>query len=657
MKRNIAELILALPRSSKRLIALTVDTLFCILAVWFAFFLRLGEFNFINSSIVWAIIISVTFALPIFVVSGLYRAIFRYAGWPAILTVAKAMVAYSILYAGVITLIGLDGIPRTIGLIQPQLLFFMVAGSRIIVRFWLGGLYRTQLKRTKLPRALIYGAGYAGRQLATAMNNSPEMKIFGFLDDDRSLQNQIVNGKLVFPPSHLESLISQKAITHILLALPSVKRWRRNEILKNLDRHHLAVRTLPSMNDLAHGRVSISNLRELDIEDLLGRDPVEPDILLMEKNCLDKTVMITGAGGSIGSELCTQIINLRPKRVLLVEISEYALYSIHKKLEDNLLDKRSGAKCSIIPLIGSVQDYDRMHELMNLWKPETVYHAAAYKHVPMVEYNLVEGLKNNVLGTIVCAEVASTHRVSDFVLISTDKAVNPTNVMGASKRLAELYLQSMAKSDSSKTCFSIVRFGNVLGSSGSVIPRFRDQIKKGGPITLTHQEITRFFMTIQEAAQLVIQAGAMAKGGDVFVLNMGEPVKIYDLAKRMIELSGLSIRDKNNPDGDIEIDITGLRPGEKLFEELLLGDDPLATKHSLIMRAQDPSMELIEIKRKIELLKEALANNEITIILDQLKELVKGYKPKDEIVDWAYTEQLQFDSDNDESPISRTASE
>lgn len=648
--RQASRPVLALPRYVKRLIALSVDVSLCVLTVWLAFYLRLGEFVSLSGTAFWAAAISVAFALPVFVALGLYRAIFRYSGWPAMVAVSRAIVVYGLLYASAITAIGIPPvIPRTVGLIQPLLLFFAVGGSRALARYWLGGLYQSQLRVSALPKALVYGAGSAGRQLVSALENSFEMRVVGFLDDDDRLHGHALNGQPIFSPDDLADLIEPKGVTHVLLAIPSASRRRRNEILKKMGKHHVAVRTLPSLTDLAEGRVTTSDLRDLDIDDLLGREAVAPNHILLAKNISSKVVLVTGAGGSIGSELCRQIIKLKPKKLLLVEMSEYALYAIHTELEgmrENLEDART---ICIVPLLASVQDKDRMLEIMGTWQPDTVYHAAAYKHVPLVEHNLAEGVKNNVIGTLTTAQVAIEKGVSDFVLISTDKAVRPTNVMGASKRLAELCLQALfaLNAKTGKTKLSMVRFGNVLDSSGSVIPRFRKQIRDGGPITLTHPEITRYFMTIPEAAQLVIQAGAMAKGGDVFVLDMGEPMKIADLARRMVELSGLSVRDETNPDGDIEIIVTGLRPGEKLYEELLLGNDPQPTVHPKIQRAQDPFIPWDKLETDLNTLKILLSHNNVEVILTLLQKLVTGYQPSSEVVDWVFAEQMQFSASSE----------
>ncbi|EWS65920.1 UDP-N-acetyl-alpha-D-glucosamine C6 dehydratase [Hydrogenophaga sp. T4] len=545
------------------------------------------------------------------------------------MTVIKAIGVYGLLYATVFTAIGVFGVPRTIGLIQPMLLLIAVGASRLLARFWLGGLYQNQLKVASLPRVLIYGAGNAGRQLAMAMANSHEMRVIGFMDDDDRLHGHLLNGLTIYSPADLPGLVSNLGVTTVLMAIPSASRRRRNEMITEMLQAHVQVRTLPSVNELAQGRVGISDLRELDIDDLLGREPVSPNHILLGKNIVGKVVLVTGAGGSIGSELCRQILAIGPATLLLIEHSEFALYAIHQELEDKL----SELNTELVPLLASVRDEARMREIMVTWKPDTLYHAAAYKHVPLVEHNPIEGIKNNTWGTLTAARIAAEQGVADFVLISTDKAVRPTNIMGASKRLAEMVLQALADT-MPQTRFSMVRFGNVLGSSGSVVPKFRRQIRDGGPITLTHPDITRYFMTIPEAAQLVIQAGAMAKGGDVFVLDMGQPVRIKDLAERMVELSGLSLIDDDNPDGDIEIQITGLRPGEKLFEELLIGDNPKPTSHARIMKAHEEYLAWPLLALQLDALEAALERADMTTMQDLLVQLVSGYAPNDEAVDW-----------------------
>ncbi len=637
---KLAVPVLALPRTAKRIVALMVDLSLCVLTVWLAYFLRLGEFISFTGQrewaqgALWAGAASVGIALPIFIVSGLYRAIFRYSGWPALLAVARAVGVYGLLYAAVFAAIGVPGVPRTVGIIQPILLLLFVGASRALARVWLGSQYLSILKHASRPKVLIYGAGNSGRQLAGAMANSYEIKVVGFLDDDDRLHGHVLNGLPIYNPADLPNLVSTLTVSDVLLAIPSVSRRRRNEILSQIRSAHVSVRTLPSVAELAQGKVSISDLRELDIDDLLGREPVMPNHILLAMNVRSKVVMVTGAGGSIGSELCRQILAVGPSKLLLIEQSEFALYAIHQELEE----KQTNHTTTLVPLLASVQDDDRIHEIMSTWHPDTVYHAAAYKHVPLVEHNPAEGIKNNVLGTLRTAQAAAENGVSDFVLISTDKAVRPTNIMGASKRLAEMALQALAASTSG-TKFSMVRFGNVLGSSGSVVPKFRQQIRDGGPITLTHPEITRYFMTIPEASQLVIQAGAMAKGGDVFVLDMGQSVKIMDLARRMIELSGLTVTDEQTPDGDIEIEITGLRPGEKLYEELLIGNNPKPTSHSRIMKAHEECVPWEELEGKLKSLEMALNVNDVGVIRLMMEKLGAGYTPNGEIVDWVHLEQ------------------
>jgi FlaA1/EpsC-like NDP-sugar epimerase len=654
--------VLALPRSVKRLIVLGLDIAFCMLSAWLAFYLRLGVLEPLSVPVVWTSAVSVVVALPIFISSGLYRAIFRYSGLPAMVAVGRAMLLYALVYASVFTFYGVQGVPRTVGFIQPMLLLLFVGASRAAARVWLGGLYHQQLRKASLPQTLIYGAGNAGRQMALAMTNSPEIRVVGFLDDDDRLHAHVLNGLPIYNPADLEEVLAQTHVTDVLLAVPSASRQRRNEILKMLTPHKVAVRTLPGLGDLATGKVSLSDIRELDIDDLLGREPVKPNGLLLNLNTHGKTVLVTGAGGSIGSELCRQILKTNPHQLLMVDMSEFALYRIHQELHDT-------PNVEIVPLLASVCDEVRMHEIMDTWKPHTVYHAAAYKHVPMVEHNPAEGVRNNVWGTRTCAEAAIRNGVRNFVLISTDKAVRPTNIMGATKRLAEMVLQALTEANpavtsqvgttpKARTTLSMVRFGNVLGSSGSVVPLFREQIKSGGPITLTHEEITRYFMTIPEAAQLVIQAGAMGTGGDVFVLDMGQSVKIMDLARRMVELSGLTVCDPEHPDGDIEIEVTGLRPGEKLYEELLIGDNPKPTQHSRIMKAHEQYLPWVKLEQLLVALGFAVGANDVPVIRGLLKQMVSGYNPSGDVVDWVHlAQEREVDSEEVDEPIELEAKE
>jgi FlaA1/EpsC-like NDP-sugar epimerase len=639
--KSASDYLLDFSRPAKQAIAVSFDVVLCLVSVWLAFSLRLEVWSAWSSAHSVAFMVSVVLALPVFIAHGLYRAIFRYSGLPALLSILKAVSVYGVLYSVVFTVVTVSEVPRAVGVLQPIFVLLGVAFSRALGRLWLGGFYRGRLARQLLPRVLIYGAGSAGRQLAAALKTSPEVVLVGYVDDDDRLHGHVLNGLKIHNPENLLGVVNGQQITQVYLAIPSASRARRNEILEAVRAAHVQVRTLPGLLDLAEGRVHVSDLRELDIEDLLGRDPVPPSRALLAKNITGKVVMVTGAGGSIGSELCRQIVQLSPSALLLVELTEFALYAIEQELQGQMAT--AGVQVSLLPLLANVRDESRMDEILRTWKPHTVYHAAAYKHVPLVEHNPAEGVKNNVLGTLNTAKLAAKHGVADFVLISTDKAVRPTNVMGTSKRLAEMVLQAQAaamQQAGAKTCFSMVRFGNVLGSSGSVVPLFRRQIKDGGPITLTDERITRYFMTIPEAAQLVIQAGAMASGGDVFVLDMGEPVKIIDLAKRMVELSGLGLKDEANPNGDIEIHVTGLRPGEKLYEELLIGDNPLPTSHTRIMKAHEDFLPWIELQSKLTALGVALDANDVPLIRTQLKNLVPGYQPDGDVVDWVWAENL-----------------
>ena len=631
-----------LPRGIKILIAIIFDAICCILSIWIAYYLRLGEFSpFLKITGV-ASLLSLLFSIPIFTFFGLYKAIFRYSGLRSLFAVIKAIFCYAFIFFGFILQTKIPGIPRTIGLIQPLILLIFIGSWRMILAYFLSGGYQKQFYRNNIQNVLVYGAGEAGRQLFKAMQGSNVINIKGFIDDDISKQGYYVDEKPVISNDRLKKFISYNNISLILLAIPSVGRSRRNEIIKNLRYLNIEVRTIPSISDLAKGDASITDFFALDIDDLLGREEVEASSYLMKKNITGKVILVSGAGGSIGSELCLQSINLNPEKILLIENSEYALYSITSKLNE-IINKLSLRNIEIIPLLANVQDEKRMNNIISIWKPFIIFHAAAFKHVPIVEYNLVEGIKNNSIGSLKLAEVAIKNKTPYFVFISTDKAVRPTNIMGATKRLAEISLQAIfynqvkGLKNNKFTKISIVRFGNVLESSGSVIPKFREQIKKGGPITLTDLKITRYFMTIKEAAQLVIQSSAMAKGGEVFLLDMGNPVKIYDLALKMIELTGHSLKDEFNPYGDIEIKLTGLRPGEKLYEELLLSGNPCPTKHSKIFRSKEPYIKWNELEPKLNYLKIYLKDNDHRNLLRILKEIVKDYSPEKGIVDYTFT--------------------
>jgi len=631
---KLTMLVLQLPRPIKRLIVLLVDSAICLLSVYFSFYLRVGEWVPIFSQSGWkpllALEASILFSLPLFLAFGLYREIFRYSGWFALLTLLRAMCLYAFIFAVIFTVIGIEGVPRTVGLIQPIVLVMLVGASRAFASYWLSNSYRKQLKLSAVPHVLIYGAGDAGRQLMGALSHSYEMQVVGFLDDDPKLQGSTLGGRRIYSPERLIDLTASLDVSEVLLAIPSASRFRRNQIIKLMRDAKVGIQTLPSMSDLASGKISTQDLRSLDIDDLLGRELVLPNSDLLTKNSFSKTVMVTGAGGSIGGELCRQIMEQAPKTLLLVEQSEYALYQIHHEISTRI-ENHGGLNVQIVPLLASVTNPDRMRIIVGEWQPDVIYHAAAYKHVPLVEANVVEGIRNNTIGTLTVAQIAIELGVPHFILISTDKAVRPTNVMGASKRLAEMILQALAQS-ASKTKFSMVRFGNVLNSSGSVVPKFRQQIKDGGPVTVTDLRMTRYFMTIPEAAQLVIQAGALATGGDVFLLDMGEPVKIVDLARRMIELSGLDVKDAQNLEGDIEIEEIGLRPGEKLYEELLIDGNPEKTIHPRVFKSHEDFLPWSELELKVQQISQAIEKNDDQALIALLKELVSGYKPEHHLV-------------------------
>ena len=554
MKKELLEL----PRWVKQFAAMLIDVVCALLATWLAFSLRLDEWHALIAEQKMAYILAVALSIPIFFQYGVYKTVLRFTGAHTLALMSKAVGIYGVLYFTAIFMLASPYIYRSIGLVQPIIMFILMALARVAASLALGFRSYGNNGRPVLGTLLIYGAGHSGMQIASALRQSGQYFLAGYIDDSTQYQGSNINGLMVYPPKEIGRLIDTHGVTDILLAMPSIDRARRNAILSDLRELQVHVRSLPDLVDLAQGHVTVLDMKELDPDDLLGREPVAPNRELIEKNILGKTVLISGAGGSIGSELCRQILQVVPKQLLLLDHSEFGLYAIESELRAQL-NANPQLKTELIPLLGNVRDAARLETIFTKWKIDTVYHAAAYKHVPLVEHNPSEGLQNNVLGTLNLAQAAKKHHTANFVLISTDKAVRPTNVMGATKRFAELVLQALANQENSSTCFSMVRFGNVLGSSGSVVPLFREQIKAGGPVTLTHAEVTRYFMTIPEAAQLVIQAGAMAKGGEVFVLDMGQPVKIYDLAKRMVELSGLSVKNPETGTGDIEIEVTGLR--------------------------------------------------------------------------------------------------
>lgn len=615
--------ILNLSRDNKKLLIMVIDSFAVILILIFSFKVRLGFEYFPNNELLLIILGAPIIAIPVFIHFGLYRSIIRYIGFNTLWVVVQSVSLYAILWSvlGFMTAIGV--IPRSVIVINWLLSILVIGGMRMVARWLISGLQNTN--HTK--NVLIYGSGSAGRQLAIALTQSDEYFPVAFIDDLPDKYGQSINGLGIFSPNDMENLIKTKKITEILLAMPRISRSRRKKIIDFIGPYNIIVRSLPSFSELAQGKIKIEDLSEININDLLGRDPVKPNNNLLKIKNTDRSVLVTGAGGSIGSELCRQILLLNPKKLILFDVSESSLYQIEQELIGI-----NNSNIEIFPVLGSVLDSNRMKSVLNFYKVETLYHAAAYKHVPLVEYNQSQGILNNSMGTMLTAEAAIDAKVETFVLISTDKAVRPTNTMGASKRVAELIIQALSK-ETNGTSFTMVRFGNVLDSSGSVIPLFKKQIKKGGPVTVTDKNIVRYFMTTSEAVELVIQAGAMSKGGDLFLLDMGDPVRINDLAEKMIQLSGLKLRNAQNPDGDIEIKYVGLRPGEKLYEELLVGGLTSKTENPVIMRAEEEMIEWALLK---PMLKELFENSNK---IDQLKirelllKIVPEFTPQSPVVD------------------------
>jgi FlaA1/EpsC-like NDP-sugar epimerase len=648
MRSNTRTWFIGRQRWTKALILISADIFFSVFALWAALALRWGELYLPNHD-EWILFAAApVIAVPIFIKLGMYRAIIRYIEVRALWTIIQATMLYALVFAFVLYESGIKGIPRTVLPLNGLLMLLLVGGSRFLARWWLGEVYLNlgggrELKIARKKNVLIYGAGNAGVQLASALGYGREFKPVAFIDDDVLLHKQKVNGLRIYPLSSLMSLIARYQVSDVLLAMPSANRARKSEIIRSLEPFAIHVMSMPNLSDIAQGKVTVDALQEVDIADLLGRDAVAPDQILLHANIAGKVVMVTGAGGSIGSELCRQIIGLQPKTLILFEISEFALYAIEKDLLRLLTNTANLQKIQLIPVLGSVTNGNRIEKVCKTFKVQTIYHAAAYKHVPMVERNPGEAVWNNVFGTLQTALVAIKAEVETLVLISTDKAVRPTNTMGATKRFAELILQALSEDHNSPTRFTMVRFGNVLGSSGSVVPLFKEQIARGGPVTVTDERITRYFMTIPEAAQLVIQAGAMGLGGDVFVLDMGEPIRIIDLAKRMIHLSGLEINDSEHPNGDIEISYTGLRPGEKLYEELLIGDNVSETSHNRIMRAQEQIIPWPELEKMLSALGLATKNDDFEQVRAILSQAVAGFVPQCGIEDLLWKQDRRLD--------------
>ena len=621
---RLARRLVSLSRSRKRTLMLVADTVFIPAALWTALLLKSGSWPDGGGASVWLYPAAILASVPIFIRLGLYRAVVRFAG-PRVIVAVVTGVTFSTLVLGLInTLLAEPRIPLSALGIYWALALVYVGGSRILMRNLINA------RHAGTERVVIYGAGAAGAQVAAALRLGGRFDPVAFLDDDASLAGSSVSGIEVFTPAALSKLIEEESVEALLLALPSQSRRRRQEILKSLEAYPLRIMTVPDIADLVSGMARVEDVRDIDAADLLGRDPVPPDESLFDACIRDKVVMVTGAGGSIGSELCRQILRLKPRRLVLFEMSELALYQIDRELRE--LRNREGLELDLTSLLGNAHHKHRVREVIQAFGVQTVYHAAAYKHVPIVEENVIEGIHNNVIATWYTAEASLECGVETFVLISTDKAVNPTNVMGATKRLAEIVLQGL-HDRGGRTRFCMVRFGNVLESSGSVVPLFREQIRHGGPVTVTHPDVIRYFMTIPEASQLVLQAGAMAEGGDVFVLDMGKPVRIADLARRMILLAGYSVRDDRTPDGDIEIRFTGLRPAEKLFEELLIGQSVAGTRHPMIMRAKEHSLPWSRVEEILSSLLVAMGQSDVSTVSQLLRAAVEEYRPHGEIVD------------------------
>jgi len=661
--------LLGMKRKYKRLLQVFTDVLLVWLALWLAFVVRLGIDDLVNplGEHLWLFIAAPLVSIPLFIRFGMYRAVMRYLGNDALWAIAKAVSLSALLLA-----LAVYWYRDTPALVPRSLVFnywwlslIMIGGLRLFMRqYFLGDWYSVGLpipfvgQESGVPKVAIYGAGAAGNQLLNALRMGRLYRPVAFIDDDRNLSGRVIAGLRVYSPKHIQQMIGETGATQILLAIPSASRARRRDVLANLERFPLHVRSVPGIMDLVSGHVKVEDIQEVDIADLLGRDAVEPRTDLFELCIRNQSVMVTGAGGSIGSELCRQILSQRPTTLVLFEHSEFNLYSIHRELEQRL--RREGLNLQLVPILGSIRNPVRLLDVMTTWKVDTVYHAAAYKHVPIVEHNSAEGVLNNVMGTLNTAQAAIQAAVKNFVLISTDKAVRPTNVMGSTKRLAEMVLQALSRETApklfpangvhlvNKTRFTMVRFGNVLGSSGSVIPLFRDQVRRGGPVTVTHPNITRYFMTIPEASQLVIQAGSMGQGGDVFVLDMGKPVKIAELAEKMIHLSGLTVRNEQNPRGDIEIHFSGLRPGEKLYEELLIGDNVTPTEHPMIMRAHEAYLPWEKMYGVLDRLLAAVQQDDFTALREILRETVDGYIPEREIVDLLHVQRLKSGANSSE---------
>ncbi|MFL7023334.1 polysaccharide biosynthesis protein [Enterovibrio norvegicus] len=631
----VLSFILGLSRIYKRLISVFIDLIFVVSSFYAAYWVRIGSIERVHSeNTLYILGATALITIAVFTKLGLYRAVLRYMTFHALAVIGVGTIisAFSV---SILAFYFQTGIPRSVPIIYATFLYLLCSGSRLVIR----SVVVSRAGRRNRKNVLIYGAGTAGRELALALKNSESYRVVAFVDEDITLRNTVMMGITVYDASRVATISEKLGVKQVLLAVPSASRSKRKQILDSLVNLSAEVLTVPEMKDIVEGKAKIDELKDVDIDDLLGRDPVAPQQTLMEANIRDKVVLVTGAGGSIGSELCRQIVRHKPLKLVLLELSEFALYNIDSELRSLVREKDLNVE--VVPLLGTVQRENRLSVIMRSFGVNTVYHAAAYKHVPLVEYNVVEGVRNNVFGTYYAAKAAVEAGVESFVLISSDKAVRPTNVMGTTKRMAELALQALSVEQqitSGKTRFCMVRFGNVLGSSGSVIPLFKKQIAQGGPITVTHPDIIRYFMTIPEAAQLVIQAGSMGKGGDVFVLDMGEPVRIVDLATNLIQLSGLEIKSESNPNGDIEIQYSGLRPGEKLFEELLIGENVEKTAHERISAANERFLPMKKYQTLLKQLDKACHDFDHVTIRQILLDAPTDFSPTDEIGDLVWKE-------------------
>jgi len=629
--------IIKLSPAQKKLLRIGIDILISLLSVWFAFSLRLDSMHQPVGK-QWIIyILAPTLAIPLFMLSGLYSMVYRYNGFPGFIAILKAVTLYFIVFSGVLFSLNFSEVPRSISILQPLLLLCIIIGSRVFMRYWFSSINIYKQKGLSRESLLIYGSGSNGIELFNSFILHSHYELAGFIDDDKIFHGRIINGIKVYSPEEILAVIKVNQVKNILVAASSLPRLRRSEIIEKLQSYPVNIRLLPSLEELAEGKVTISDIKKVEIEDLLGRDPIPASDEITQQSNTGKVVMVTGAGGSIGSELCLQLLALKPSKLLLIDNSEYSLFNLQQRLDE--YSKRSNIPTMLVPLLCDVTDEYRVVNILGVFQPSVIYHAAAYKHVPMVEHNISAGIYNNVYGTLTLVQAALRHNVQKFILVSTDKAVRPTNIMGASKRLCEMILQAFAAEPETTTKFSMVRFGNVLGSSGSVVPLFREQIKHGGPLTITHKEITRYFMTIPEAAHLVIQAGAMSVGGEVYLLDMGQPIKIIDLARRMVTLSGLTVRDHLNPQGDIEIEITGLRSGEKLYEELLIGNNPESTPNPCIFKANDTFIPWAELKVELTNLINSIQSHDINHIKEILKKLISEFKTSTLITDHIHKEE------------------